>query len=106
MGTWLGIWLSQIAFNKAPLAIALTLMATSPLFAIPLVHYLFGHHVTRVAILGSIIAVVGVYRVGQSTPGNSPERPAIETPAGETPGIESPAIETPAGDSGQPETAS
>jgi drug/metabolite transporter (DMT)-like permease len=106
MGTWLGIWLSQIAFNQAPLAIALTLMATSPLFAIPLVHYLFGHHVTRVAILGSIIAVVGVYLVGQSTPGNSPERPAIETPAVETPGIESPAVETPAGDGGQPETAS
>jgi drug/metabolite transporter (DMT)-like permease len=67
IGTWLGIWLSQIAFNQAPLAIALTLMSTSPLFAIPIVHFYFGHRATRVAIVGSIIAIVGVYLVSQAT---------------------------------------
>ncbi len=67
LGTWLGIWLSQIAFNQAPLAIALTLMSTSPLFAIPIVHFYFGHLATRIAIIGSLIAVAGVYLVSQAS---------------------------------------
>ncbi|MDP1561510.1 MAG: DMT family transporter [Pirellulaceae bacterium] len=67
LGTWLGIWLSQIAFNQAPLAIALTLMSTSPLFAIPIVHFYFGHRATRIAIIGSLIAVAGVYLVSQTS---------------------------------------
>jgi drug/metabolite transporter (DMT)-like permease len=67
LGTWLGIWLSQIAFNQAPLAIALTLMSTSPLFAIPIVHFYFGHRATRIAIIGSLIAVAGVYLVSQAS---------------------------------------
>lgn len=66
IGTWLGIWLSQIAFNQAPLAIALTLMSTSPLFAIPIVHFYFKHRVTRIAIVGSLVAVFGVYLVSQA----------------------------------------
>ncbi|MBL8856121.1 MAG: DMT family transporter [Planctomycetaceae bacterium] len=67
LGTWLGIWLSQIAFNQAPLAIALTLMSTSPLFAIPIVHFYFGHRATKIAIIGSLIAVAGVYLVSQAS---------------------------------------
>jgi len=67
LGTWLGIWLSQIAFKQAPLAIALTLMATSPLFAIPLVRYTFGHRISPIAIVGSLIAIVGVYLASQAT---------------------------------------
>jgi drug/metabolite transporter (DMT)-like permease len=66
LGTWLGIWLSQIAFNQSPLAIALTLMATSPLFAIPLVYFWLGHRVTHWAIVGSVVAIGGVYLVGQA----------------------------------------
>ncbi len=67
LGTWLGIWLSQIAFNQAPLAIALTLMSTSPLFAIPIVHFYFGHRATKIANIGSLIAVAGVYLVSQAS---------------------------------------
>jgi len=67
LGTWLGIWLSQIAFNQAPLAIALTLMSTSPLFAIPIVHFYFGHRATKIAVIGSLIAVAGVYLVSQTS---------------------------------------
>lgn len=60
LGTWLGIWFSQIAFQIAPLASVLTLLATSPLFAIPIVHYYFGQRTTLLSWIGSIIAIVGV----------------------------------------------
>jgi drug/metabolite transporter (DMT)-like permease len=60
-GTWLGIWLSQIAFKESPVAIAQTLLATCPLFAIPLVWYLYGHRATWYSIVGSAVALVGIY---------------------------------------------
>jgi len=63
MGTWLGIWLSQVAIKQSPMAIAFTLMSTSPLFAIPIVHYYFGHRTTVLAIIGSVLAILGVYLV-------------------------------------------
>lgn len=61
IGTWLGIWLSQIAYKHSDLAIAQTLMGTCPLFAIPIVWYFHGHRVTTLSIFGTIIALVGVY---------------------------------------------
>ncbi|QEG20471.1 DMT family transporter [Mariniblastus fucicola] len=60
IGTWLGIWLSQIAYKYADLAVAQTLISTCPLFAIPVVWILFGHKATRLAIVGTIVALVGV----------------------------------------------
>jgi len=63
MGTWLGVWLSQIAFKQAPLASALTLLATSPLFAIPIVHFYFGHKTSVLALVGSIVAITGIFIV-------------------------------------------
>lgn len=61
IGTWLGIWLSQIAYKFADLAVAQTLMSTCPLFAIPLVWVCFGHKATRIAIAGTIVALVGIW---------------------------------------------
>jgi drug/metabolite transporter (DMT)-like permease len=61
IGTWLGIWLSQISYKYADLAVAQTLMSTCPLFAIPLVWVCFGHKATRIAIAGTIVAIVGVW---------------------------------------------
>lgn len=63
MGTWLGIWLSQIAYKHTSVAIATTLLSTTPLFAIPLVRLFYGHRITRPAIVGTIAAVFGVYLV-------------------------------------------
>ncbi|MFK7769554.1 MAG: DMT family transporter [Mariniblastus sp.] len=61
LGTWLGIWLSQIAFRFSDVAIAQTLMSTCPLFAIPIVWYFHKQRVTLIAILGTVVAVIGIF---------------------------------------------
>jgi uncharacterized membrane protein len=63
LGTWLGIWLSQVAIKHSDLAIATTLMTTCPLFAIPLVRVLYKHPIHGRALLGAAIAVGGIYLV-------------------------------------------
>ncbi len=59
-GTWLGVWFSQVAFKFADVGVAQTLLATCPLFAIPMVRLKYGTRITKTAVLGSIIAVVGI----------------------------------------------
>ena len=61
IGTWLGIWCSQIAFKNSDIAIAQTLLATSPLFAIPFVWLFLGHPPTIRAWIGTLIAVLGLF---------------------------------------------
>ncbi len=65
LGTWLGIWFSQIAYNHSEIAVAQTLLSTCPLFAIPIVWYLHRHRVTSYSIVGTIIALVGIALVVQ-----------------------------------------
>lgn len=60
LGTWLGIWLSQIAYQKTDLALASTLLTTSPLFAIPVLYLYIGQRTSAVALVGSLVAVLGV----------------------------------------------
>ena len=60
-GTWVGIWMSQIAFKESEVAVAQTLHSTCPLFAIPMVWWLYGHKSTWYSILGTLIALVGIY---------------------------------------------
>lgn len=81
MGTWLGVWLSQVAVKFSHLATANTLMATSPLFALPIVHFYFKQRATRIAVVGSIVAVAGVYLVAKESYPLQPEQelaPAVE----------------------------
>jgi drug/metabolite transporter (DMT)-like permease len=62
LGTWLGIWLSQIAYKESSeVAIAQTLMATCPLFAIPIVIFVYGYRVSLLAWLGTGVAIVGIF---------------------------------------------
>jgi len=61
IGTWLGIWFSQIAFQQSDVAIAQTLLATCPLFAIPVVWYSHKHKVTALAFFGTAISIAGIY---------------------------------------------
>ena len=63
IGTWLGIWLSQIAFKESDAAIAQTLMATCPLFAIPIMWYAGKYRFTVLSVLGTLGAIVGVFLV-------------------------------------------
>lgn len=59
LGTYLGIWLQQLALAHTEAGIAQTLMSTSPVFVLPLA-LLLGDRVSVRAALGACIAVVGV----------------------------------------------
>ena len=61
VGTWLGIWMSQIAYQYSEIAIAQTLLATCPLFAIPVVWLAEGHRITAIGVVGTIVALAGIY---------------------------------------------
>jgi drug/metabolite transporter (DMT)-like permease len=60
MGTYLGIWFSQIGYKHTSIAVATTLMSTCPLFAIPLVVIFLKQRVSFRAIVGTIITILGV----------------------------------------------
>jgi len=59
IGTFMGIWLQQISLKHTVAGIAQTLFATSPLFVIPIV-VLMGEKISLRAILGALLAIVGV----------------------------------------------
>lgn len=62
LGTWLGIWLSQIAYKESSeVAIAQTLLSTCPLFAIPIVVFVYGQKVSLFAWVGTVVAIVGIF---------------------------------------------
>lgn len=58
-GTYLGIWLQQVALKYTPAGIAQTLGATSPLFVLPVVAAL-GEVISIRAVLGVAIAIGGI----------------------------------------------
>ena len=59
LGTYLGIYLQQVALKYSPTGIAQALTATSPLFILPMAA-LVGDRVTARAVGGAVIALVGV----------------------------------------------
>lgn len=60
LGTFFGIWLQQIAFKWSDqVGVASTLLATSPLFVLPLVA-LGGEKVSSRAVFGAVIGMAGV----------------------------------------------
>ncbi|MEO1402283.1 MAG: DMT family transporter [Cyanobacteria bacterium J06635_1] len=58
-GTYLAIWLQQTALKYAPTGIAQSLLATSPIFVLPMA-LLIGERVTVRAALGALVALMGV----------------------------------------------
>lgn len=61
IGTYMGIWLSQVAIGQArSTAVAATLLATSPIFALPLGRWLNAERVTARALGGTVVAVGGL----------------------------------------------
>lgn len=59
-GTYLGIWLQQTALKYTATGIAQALVATSPLFIIPIA-VLTGERVSLRAILGAVVALAGIW---------------------------------------------
>ena len=61
IGTFGGIWLSQLALaNCSSTGVATTLLATSPMFALPLAHFAGHERITSRGIAGTLIAIGGV----------------------------------------------
>ena len=59
LGTYLGIWLQQTSLKFTAAGIAQGLLATSPLFVLPMAT-IMGDRISLQAILGSLIAIAGV----------------------------------------------
>lgn len=60
VGPFLGIWLSLVAVQNAPLGIASTLMALPPVILIPLEYAIFHIRVSLRGLVGTAIAITGV----------------------------------------------
>ncbi len=62
VGTYLCLWLQQMAVKGAPAGIAQTLLSTSPIFILPIAA-LQGEKISWRAVLGAIISIFGVMLV-------------------------------------------
>jgi len=60
VGPFLGVWCSLIATQSEMLGIVSTLMGLTPIFVLPIVYFVFKEKVTKRAVLGTVIALVGV----------------------------------------------
>jgi drug/metabolite transporter (DMT)-like permease len=61
MGPVLGVWMSLVALRHAQnVAVASTILATSPIFVIVLVRFVHGTPISPRAVLGAVAAVGGV----------------------------------------------
>ncbi|MEO1583129.1 MAG: DMT family transporter [Planctomycetota bacterium] len=59
VGPFLGVWMSLIAFKYSPLAVAQTLFSLSPVLILPFSRYVLRERVTRRAVIGAIVALLG-----------------------------------------------
>ena len=58
-GPFIGVWLSLISVQKAPLGIASTLMSLMPIILLPVGYFLFDERIGMRAIGGTVVAFVG-----------------------------------------------
>ena len=59
LGTFLGLWLQQVSLKWASTGVSQTLLATSPLFVLPLAAWT-KEQVSARAVVGAIVALGGV----------------------------------------------
>ena len=59
-GPFLGIWLGLTGLKFTDVGIASTLQALAPVMMLPVSHFLYKEHVSLRAILGTIVAMIGV----------------------------------------------
>lgn len=60
VGPFIGMTLSLAAVQLTHVGIASTLMSLSPVLLLPLVHWIFKEHISQRAIVGTVMAMVGV----------------------------------------------
>jgi drug/metabolite transporter (DMT)-like permease len=58
-GPVIGVWLSLIAFQRAPVGIASALIALTPIFLLPIGYFVFQERISKQAILGTFVAFAG-----------------------------------------------
>lgn len=63
LGTYLGILGMQVAVGSLPAGIAATLLATPPIFSIPVAWIMIGERPTILTLIGTLIATGGVFLV-------------------------------------------
>lgn len=86
LGTWLGIWLCQIAYKETSVSVATTLLATTPLFVIPLLRVFQNQKITMSAVAGTLVATIGVVLVIFGTaPETTDTDPSIQQSANQSP---------------------
>jgi drug/metabolite transporter (DMT)-like permease len=59
-GPALGVVLSLVAIANAHIGVASTLMSLTPVFLLPVAHFLFREKITSRAVMGTLIALLGV----------------------------------------------
>ncbi len=58
-GPFIGVWLSLVAVQNAPVGIASTLTSLMPVFLLPVGQIWFNERITRRAIMGTALAMIG-----------------------------------------------
>jgi len=61
IGPFIGVWLSLVAVQYAPVGIASTMMASSPILMIPLSRILLKESISKHSIFGTFLAVIGLF---------------------------------------------
>jgi drug/metabolite transporter (DMT)-like permease len=59
VGPFLGVWTSMIATQSELLGISATLMSLTPVFVLPFVYFLFKERVSKKAVGGTVVALLG-----------------------------------------------
>ncbi|MBA3868739.1 MAG: DMT family transporter [Chloroflexota bacterium] len=60
LGPVLGVWLSLVAVQNADVGIVSTLSSLMPIFLIPISYFVYGERITRQAVFGTVVAIVGM----------------------------------------------
>ena len=59
VGPYLGVWMSLVASDRAPIGVAQTLCSLPPVFILPLAALLYGERITPRAVIGALVAIGG-----------------------------------------------
>jgi len=60
LGTYLGVWLMNTGLKYTYAGIAATLIATSPIWVLPMAHFYSGDRMTTRSVVGALVAVAGI----------------------------------------------
>ncbi len=58
-GPVIGVWLALTSVQLAPLGVVTTLQSLPPIFLIPISYFVFKERITRQAVIGTIVALIG-----------------------------------------------